>query len=159
VRSPKPPAERLRGYLAGEPYDPQAEPTAWYDYIQGWSDRGVTFRKVHLMAGPLTEYLCFECEWSYTATEKRGQRTFVLDLAETAAPPRMPDYDFWMFDESVVLKFVYDDAGRFLGAERLDGTEASRHVAYRDAALAAAVPFPRYWAAHPQYWRENWLIK
>jgi hypothetical protein len=33
----------------------------------------------------------------------------------------------------------------------------AEHRRYRDAALAAAVPFPEYWAAHPQYWRENWL--
>lgn len=148
---------RLRAYLAGEPYDPASEPTAWYDQVQEWTDAGIAFRKVHVLRSPLSRYLCFECEWSYTATEKRGQRTYILDLAETPNPPELPGYDFWMFDERNVLRFVYDDAGRFVGAEPLPDDEVARHVGYRDAALRAAVPFPMYWQQHPQYWRENWL--
>jgi hypothetical protein len=149
---------RLRSYLNGEPYDRGAEPTAWYDYIQGWTNRGITFRKVHVVRSPLSEYLRFECEWSYTATEKRGQRSYILDLAETPDPPPLPDYDFWMFDERTVLRFHYNYAGGFVGAELLAEADAVRHVGYRDAALAASVPFPDYWVAHPQYWRENWLV-
>jgi hypothetical protein len=148
---------RLRSYLAGDPYDPAAEPHEWYQYIQDWTDRGVNFRKVHVVRSPLSEYLRWECEWSYTATERRGQRTHILDLAEVDAPPALPDYDFWMFDESVVLKFVYNDSGGFVGAERLSISVTGRHVGYRDAALKAATPFPAYWQAHPNYWRDNWI--
>jgi len=60
--------------------------------------------------------------------------------------------------EQVVLRFHYDDVGQFLGADPIDDPgQVAEHARYRDAALAAAVPFPEYWAAHPQYWRENWL--
>jgi hypothetical protein len=63
-----------------------------------------------------------------------------------------------MFDERMVLRFHYDEKGAFLGADPVeDPGQVAEHVRYRDAALAAAVPFPHYWAAHPQYWRENWL--
>lgn len=148
---------RLSSYLAGEPYDPAGEPTAWYDEIQGWTDAGIAFRKVRIVRSPLNRYLCFECEWSYTATERHGQRTYILDLAEVERPPELPDYDYWMFDEQVVLRFRYDDAGQFVGAERLPDSEVAKHVAYRDAALRAAVAFPAYWERHPEYWRENWL--
>ncbi len=82
----------------------------------------------------------------------------MLDLADTADPPKLPGYDWWMLDERVVLRFHYDTDGAFLGADPLeDPAELADHRRYRDAALAAAVPFPEYWAAHPQYWRENWL--
>lgn len=63
-----------------------------------------------------------------------------------------------MLDEQAVLRFHYDAGGAFLGADALeDPGDVANHKGYRDAALAAAVPFPPYWAAHRQYWRENWL--
>jgi hypothetical protein len=150
-------SDRLRAYLAGEPYDPSAEPAGWYSYIRGKVNAGVAFRKVRVVRTPLSLYERWECEWSYPATERCGQRTFILDLAEAPEPLELPGYDWWMFDERVVLRMHYDDAGGFVGAERLDQATVGAHVGYRDAALAVAVPFPAWWAAHPQDWRDNWL--
>jgi hypothetical protein len=63
-----------------------------------------------------------------------------------------------MLDERIVLRYHYDSSGAFLGADPLgEPDRVAEHRRYRDGALAAAVPFPRYWASHPQYWRENWL--
>lgn len=90
-------------------------------------------------------------------TEKYGQRTSILDLGEVEGAPELPDYDFWMFDEARVLRMHYDSTGGFVGASELEAAQVPRHVGYRDAALQAAVPFDRYWATHPQYWRQNWL--
>ncbi|CAJ64971.1 MULTISPECIES: DUF6879 family protein [Frankia] len=148
---------RLHAYLAGEPYDQASEPTAWLAEIHDRVAGGLRFRKVRVLQGPLSAYERWECEWSYPATERAGQRTFVLDLAETPDPPALPDYDWWMFDERLVLRMHYDAAGNFVGGELLDDPiAAAAHVSFRDAALAAAVPFPAYWAGHPQYWRRNW---
>ena len=58
-----------------------------------------------------------------------GHRTFVLDLSETADPPQLPDYDWWMFDERVVLRFAYDGVGAFLGAEALEDRPGGRPLA------------------------------
>ena len=149
---------RLRAYLAGEPYDPSAEPREWYDYIQRRVGQGVRFSKVRVLRGPLSEYERWECEWSYTPTERHGQRTFILDLAEVTVPPALPEYDWWMFDERVVLRMHYDEGGTFVGAEVIDDTaQVAAHRRHRDVALAAAVAFPDYWSGHPQYWRCNWL--
>ncbi|WP_439677115.1 DUF6879 family protein [Embleya sp. MST-111070] len=147
---------RFRSYLAGEPYDPEAEPAAWYDYIRERTAAGVTFRKVRMLKGPLSEYERWECEWSYTATERVGQRTHVIDLAEMTAPDELPSYDWWMFDRASVVRMHYGDGGEFIGAERLGDEVVLRHVRWRDEAVAAAVSFPDYWDAHPQYWRQNW---
>ena len=149
---------RLGAYLAGESYESVPEPTAWYEEIRRRTDEGVVYRKVRVVQGPLSEYERWELEWGYAGSERHGQRTFIIDLAETPQPPELPGYDWWMFDERVVLRFCYDDSGEFLGAEPIDDPgQVAAHVRYRDAALAAAACFPEYWKAHPQYWRENWL--
>jgi hypothetical protein len=145
---------RLRAYLTGEPYDPASEPVVWLAEIRRRVSQGLRFRKVRVVRSPLGEYERWECEWSFPATERAGQRTFVLDLAEAPDLGRLPDYDWWMFDESVVLVMRYDPSGRFVGAERLDDEQVAAHVGYRDRALEAAVPYERYWAAHPGYWRQ-----
>jgi hypothetical protein len=149
---------RLRAYLAGEPYDASSEPTQWLDDIQQRVADGIAFYKVRVVAGPLTAYERWECEWSYPATERVGQRTFILDLAEIADLPLLTDYDWWMFDDAVVLKMHYADDGSFVGAESLDDADVvADHVKHKATALAAAVAFNDYWTAHPQYWRQNWV--
>lgn len=151
---------RLHAYLAGEPYDASSEPTQWLDYIQQRAADGIAFSKVRVVAGPLTAYERWECEWSYPATERAGQRTFILDLAETSNLPHLNDYDWWMFDDAAVLKMHYADDGTFVGAESLDDPDVvADHVKHKAAALAAAVAFNNYWTAHPQYWRQNWVDK
>ena len=148
----------LRAYLAGEPFQKSDAGRAFHEYVRGQVESGVTWHRVRVVRGPLSDYERWQCEWGYTLSEQVGHDTFVLDLAEAPDPPELPGYDWWMLDERVVLRFHYDDRGAFLGADPVDDPgQVAEHIRYRDAALAAAVPFPRYWAAHPQYWRENWL--
>ena len=147
----------LAAYLSGEPFQKSETGQQFNEFIRGQVEAGVTWRRVRVMRGPLTDYERWECEWGYAKSEQDGHRTFVIDLAEVRDPPRLPAYDWWMLDERVVLRFHYDQAGEFLGADAIDEPEqVTAHLCYRDAALGAAVPFPQYWAAHPQYWRENW---
>jgi len=147
----------LGAYLAGEPFQKSETGQQFNEFVRSQVEAGVTWRRVRVMRSPLSDYERWECEWGYTQSEQHGHHTFVLDLAETPDPPQLPGYDWWMFDERVVLRFHYDEAGQFLGADPIDDPgQVANHVRYRDASLAAAVPFPKYWSAHRQYWRENW---
>jgi len=148
----------LRAYLAGEPFQKSQAGQAFNEYVRAQVEAGVTWHRIRVVRSPLSDYERWECEWVYAVGEEFGHHTFVLDLAEAADPPKLPGYDWWMLDERVVLRFHYDASGAFLGADPLeDAGQLAEHRQYRDAALAAAVPFPEYWAAHPQYWRKNWL--
>jgi hypothetical protein len=149
---------RLHAYLAGELYDPSSEPTQWLEEIQRRVSEGITFRKVRVLSAPLAAYERWECEWSYPATERAGQRTFILDLAATPERTQPTDYDWWMFDNTTVLQMHYSGDGTFGGAEILDDPEIiAEHVRHKEVALTTSVPFGDYWAAHPQYWRQNWV--
>src|SRR6185437_15925724 len=109
----------LGAYLAGEPFQKSEGGQAFNEFVRGQVNAGVTWRRVRVVRGPLTEYERWECEWGYAVSEELGHRTFVLDLSEAADPPRLPDYDWWMFDERVVLRFTYDGDGAFVGADAL----------------------------------------
>jgi hypothetical protein len=148
----------LRAYLAGEPYQKSQAGHAFKEFIRGQVEAGIIWHRVRVVRGPLSDYERWECEWGFTVNEELGYPTFILDLTETPFSPGLPDYDWWMLDERIVLRFHYDSSGVFLGADLIDEPDqVAEHRRWRDDALAVAVPFPQYWAAHPQYWRENWL--
>ena len=57
----------------------------------------------------------------------------------------MPEQDFWLFDDGPVARMHYDEQGRFLGAELVEEPDVvARYCKWRDVALQAATPYPRY---------------
>jgi hypothetical protein len=150
-------AETVRRYLTGASHEETEFARAWADYVGETTAKGVTYHRVHVVRSPLSEYLRYECEWGYTRYTQRGEHAYILDTAEVARPPEVPDYDFWLLDDAHVIRMHYDAEGGYRGAELLPPAAVTAHRRARDAALAAGVPFEAYWQAHPQYWRENWL--
>jgi hypothetical protein len=142
--------ESLRAYLAGEPKI-RLNQTGWNDFVRSRVDAGVIWNKAHVCRSPLTDYERWSFEWPCADTEEAGQRLYILDLAEVAESPALPEYDYWMYDESIVIRMRYDEEGRYQGNERLPDAEVAAHVAYRDAAIAAATRYPDYWAAHSRF--------
>ena len=129
----------------------------WAAYVARMVARGVTYHRVHVVHSPLSEYLRYEFEWGYTGYAQRGERAYILDTAEVPRPREVPDYDFWLLDDTHIIRMHYETDGGFVGGELLPPAALPEHLRARDAALAAAVPFEAYWAAHPEYHRENWL--
>ncbi|HEX5346844.1 MAG TPA: hypothetical protein VFW64_07035 [Pseudonocardiaceae bacterium] len=60
-------------------------------------------------------------------------------------------------DRSRAAVLCYDHAGRFRHGQTAEGPDASRWLACRDAAWAAAEPFTQWWGQHPEYHRSAWL--
>jgi hypothetical protein len=149
--------DRLRRYLTGEPLEIEPGTREWLEFMAAEIRSGKRWHKVHILRSPISEYLRFECEWGYAVSTEYGQEVSILDEAERARPEGVPDEDFWLFDDDTVARLLYDDGGRFLGAELADHAEVSRYRRYRDLALEAAEPFATWWARHPEYKRENWL--
>lgn len=148
----------VESYLAGGLAPSWADGSDWMDQLSRDRAEGRRNYRVHVLESPLNDYLRYECEWGYVYTSRAGEEIYILDTAETPRPEGLISEDYYVLDDERVLAMRYDGDGRLLGGEPLPDSETSRYVRSREIALAHAVPFERYWAEHPQFWRENWLM-
>lgn len=139
-------------YLRGEPGPDMERKRTWHKVLQADRDRGVRNYRVHVVRSPISPYCRYEMEWGY-AYNTPFEDISILDLAEVDRPADLADHDFFLVDGRTAVRMHYDDDGRYLGAEVLSAADGPRYREAREAAWAAAVPFARYWAAHPQYRR------
>jgi Family of unknown function (DUF6879) len=136
-------ADELRRFQAGE------KPPA--DYHYGWLDTvaearraGKTMRRVRIVRRPLTAYIKYEFEWGFAYNVKVGEDIRVLDLTDTTGP-ELPNHDFWLFDESSVVKMLYRADGTQIGRELVENPDLDAYLSWRDVAWQAAIPFADYW--------------
>lgn len=149
--------DNVRRYLAGQDGPSWAHGDDWMRYLEEERASGIRRYRVHIVTSPLSPYLLYECEWGYAYTTQAGEEVYILDTAETARPPDVPDDEFWLYDDRYVVRMDYDSEGRFIAAEALPESEAPQYRGYRDRALSAAVPFAEYWERHPELRRANWM--
>jgi len=116
-------------------------------------EKGIRRYRARVLATPLNDYLRYACEWGYALNSRAGEEIHVLDLSERELPAEVVDHDFWLIDDKYPLRMYYGEGGEFLGAEVVDNL--SRYQKARDAALAVAEPFTRWWGRHPEEWRAN----
>ena len=140
-------------YLAGEDLADAARKNAWLDELRADTAAGKRWQWVHVVRGPLSDYLRYAFEWGYAINIHAGADVRVLDLAEHPRPVSLPDEDFWLLDDQAVLIMHYGDGGEFLGADPAGPAGLARYRRARDAAWDAAEPFAAYWARHPGYHR------
>jgi uncharacterized protein DUF6879 len=145
----------LHRYLSGESGPDLDRKGPWMEHIRGEVARGLHTYRVHVVNGPLTDYLRFEFEWGYVYNSEAGEHIRVLDLSEQARPDVLVDEDFWLIDDEQAIRMHYTPDGKFVGAEIAPHETAQRYRAVRDAVWAIAVPFDSYWQGHPQYWRNR----
>lgn len=67
--------------------------------------------------------------------------TFLSGTMTGRANPVLPDYDFWMFGETTVVRMRYRDHGTQVGRELVDSPDLDTYRGWRDAAWQATVPF------------------
>jgi hypothetical protein len=142
----------LARYLRGEPGPDMDRKRAWHKVLQADQARGVRNYRVHVVRSPVSPYCRYEMEWGY-ALNAPYEDIGILDLAEVERPAGLVGHDFWLVDDHQAVRMRYDDDGRYLGAEIVAAADLPRYRTARETAWAAAVPFARYWAAHPQYHR------
>lgn len=134
---------RLAQYRAG--IVPRTRPDyPWRDYVAAETQAGKSFERVHVVRQPLSEYVKFQCEYSYRHTVAAGEDVRILDTS-LVDNPGLPNEDFWLFDDETVVRLVFHPDDRFdkavLISDRLD-----EYRAYRQAALAASTAFTTYWS-------------
>lgn len=133
---------QLERYLAGEPM-PAGHNAKWHATIGKNAAAGAFMQRVRVVRPPLTDYQRRQFDWAYPGNLQAGEDTRVLDGAR-ADELGLPDWDFWFFDDEVVLRLNYEADGTHIGHEIL--ADADPHVfrRYRKAALNNAIAFWTY---------------
>lgn len=137
-------AEYLERFLAGEELPEEWRENPW---VRSITQNGRSLQRVHVLTSPLSDYLRFQLGWGYLGNVGEGEDIRILDLADVQVSG-LPDHDFWLFDETDVLRMHYSSAGEFHGAELLSRDRVDEYVEYRDLALGSAVPYTEYWSRY-----------
>jgi hypothetical protein len=143
-------ADELRRFRAGE-QPPGDYHYGWLDIVADARKAGRTMRRVRIVRRPLTDYIQYEFAWGFVYNVAAGEDIRVLDVADRAGPD-LPDHDFWLFDESTVVKMLYRPDGTQEGRELVEHPDLGVYLNWRDVTWEQAVPFLDYWqdASNPR---------
>jgi hypothetical protein len=117
----------------------------WLDTVAAARKAGKTMRRVRVVTRPLSFYTKWEFVWGYEWNVKAGEDIRILDVTDGPSP-ELPDHDFWLFDETAVVRLLYRPDGTQIGRELLEHPDLDSYHAWRDAAWEKAVPFTDYWS-------------
>ena len=139
--------EPLRRFRSGEPQDPSwREP--WAHYVRASLRDGKQMARVHVVDEPLNEYLEFELTCGYPSSVAAGEDVRIRPRHTLPPYLRLPDRDFWLFDDRDAVVMIYDEAGNFLGAEvTSDPADVGHYRQARDDLMEDAVPLADYLAS------------
>lgn len=130
-------------FLAGREPD-LAWFTPWLDLMREQIQvQGKRVERVRVIDQPPSDYLRWEIylsKWNAEAGE--DIRYLPRQVADRL---HLPGYDFWIFDSTAVAFMVFALSGEFTGPVVVTDPAVTRqHLAYRDRAWQAAVPYDRY---------------
>lgn len=149
--------QRIRAFLRGDPRPERSVRTSsWLARIATSTVAGKSWRRVHVVDVPLSDYLRYELV-GYIESQACGEEIRIVERApELAAAQAMGD--FWLFDadspEAFAVEMHYGQEGRWLGAEHVtEPAHCARLRAAADQVWAAASPLNQFLAALPRLQR------
>ena len=114
----------------------------WLEGLQAAQERGASVGRVHVV-GQLTDYLRYELS-VYESHAAAGEDIRIL-RADVAARLDLPDFDYWLLDDTAVFRLDYGPRGVLLGEEMItDLATVARCVQVRKAATRLALPLAQY---------------
>jgi hypothetical protein len=126
--------------------NPRLDLSWWTGLARTHTAAGHAMSRVRVIVEPPTDYTRFEL-YAYPAMIAAGDDIKVISVPASTWPDGLPQHDFWLFDDRDVWLLNYDQAGTLLSAEQADDPDViSRHLGWRDAALAQAIPVSDYLA-------------
>ncbi len=144
--------EDFQRYMTGQ----SGPRSTWPEVIRNEVADGRYTYRVHVVHGPLSDYLRYEFEWCYVPNAAAGELIRVLDTSEQHKPDNAEfDEDFWIVDDTHLIRMHYAPDGEFVGASLADAELLSAYRAVRDAAWRTATDFHDYWRRHPHYHRDR----
>ncbi|MGH3937127.1 MAG: DUF6879 family protein [Pseudonocardiaceae bacterium] len=148
--------EDYHRYLEGEVAPTATGKPEWLDRLRIDTTAGRLRRNVHIVCTPLTPYLRYQFEWCYLPNTAAGQDIRVLDVTEVpAAAALLRAGDLAIVEGQHVAQLRYGPNGEYQGAVATGADAVLGYVALTQVAWELATPFTTWWAAHPQYHRDN----
>lgn len=105
----------------------------WLDRVQRVTRSGRRIERVRVLDEPLTPYQRFNL-WAGQWNERAGERIQYLPRRDAQQLGIPTGQDWWLFDSSVLVLMLFDDAGRLTGRELVDDGRMDVYVAWRDLA-------------------------
>lgn len=140
-------------WLTGAPVPVSDRKRRWMDVLRRERAAGKVSTRVRILSEQLTDYERYSCQAGYALNAEAGEDIRILHRGEHPIPV-LDDRDFWIVDDVEAVGMVYDEHGRFCGAEVLSPDELGSLILARDIAWEAAEPFPAWWARHPELHRK-----
>lgn len=133
-------AESLARFLRGEP-KPEGHNAKWHARVRDYRRRGKYVGRVRVVRRPLTDYQRYQFAWGIPGNIAAGEDIRILDLTESDLG--LPDSDFWMFDETRVVRLNYRPDGTQINREVVEG-DIAPYLKWKRIAVEASVPFTSY---------------
>ncbi|MEU3470972.1 DUF6879 family protein [Streptomyces sp. NPDC006687] len=136
--------ERFQAFMRGTHPEPQPD-NPWNVNVREKAARGALFSRVRLIDDPPTDGQRFLMA-SAAGNMDAGEDIRVLSRSE-AVRLELPDYDFWLFDSRILVRFHIDEADVTTGVELIeDPADVLAACRARDRAWNAASPSAEVWA-------------
>ncbi|MEY9857595.1 hypothetical protein ABH935_003203 [Catenulispora sp. GAS73] len=133
--------EEFRGFLAGE-LPPEGYHYGWLDTVATAAAEGRPVQRVRVLRRPLSDYIRYEFAYGYDYNVPAGEDIRIADI--TDHDPDFPCEDWWLFDETTVVRMLYRPDGTQIGRELVEDPDLDQYIKWRDLALAASVPYGEY---------------
>ncbi|TQF05901.1 hypothetical protein E6W39_31335 [Kitasatospora acidiphila] len=134
-------AETLASFLSGDPL-PEGFNADWHDRIRDHRAKGRVMTRAKLVRLPLTDYSRYLFEWCIPGNVAAGEDYRIVDLTRRSLD--LPEQDFWMFDESVVVHMNYRPDGTQINRTLIENPDIPKYLRWRDLALAESVSFAEW---------------
>lgn len=108
---------------------------AWTGMVRARIAGGAVMRRVHVVSHPMSEYVRFELSLQRAHSVPAGEQVRVVDADRHHELARVED--FWLLDDRVGVRLIYDDAGQLIRLVRMTTGEVDTARCVRDAAWAA----------------------
>lgn len=131
----------LRAFLAGEP-KPAEHNASWHEAVHELTASGRSIGRVRTVRQPLTDYQRYQLAWGIPGNVDAGEDIRILDL--TAEDLGLPNQDFWMFDDAIVVHLNFRPDGTLINVEQLEGPDIDKYLEWKETALKDAISYAEY---------------
>ncbi|MFI6496958.1 DUF6879 family protein [Nonomuraea typhae] len=137
--------ERIRKFLAGEGYDVESRLAApWWQMIhQATSEEGKIVRRVRVVTEPHGDYTRYALAGA--AVNIQGGEDIRYLPRQTAQTLRLPEHDYWLFDDQLVAWMHFDDRGALIRTKlHRDEATVIQHLEWQATAWENSISYDAY---------------